>query len=290
MTLYANRTNYRSITVSLALAATLFATSAGYAQVVAGTEPQPVEPQMMAAVQPVSPILAGVTSPLEANPVAESSSVTAELPDAPVPAPAAGAADGAARPVGQAPKYAKYIAPGETVVALSGKDKFVLSLGQTYAPIDLLAMLSSAGYSQLVNGIPNYGTDRGAFGQRLGAAAIRETTQEVLTDGVFSPMFHVDPRYYVLGSGHSFGQRAVYAASNLVVIKSDSGHKVFNTPLFLGYAATSAMTPLYYPKINRNFNDVAADYGGSIGGALLGYFVDEFTGSLLKFVHVGGKQ
>jgi hypothetical protein len=39
--------------------------------------------------------------------------------------------------------------------------------------------------------------DENAFGERLGAAGIRDTVQGVFTDSVFAPLLHEDPRYYV---------------------------------------------------------------------------------------------
>ena len=46
--------------------------------------------------------------------------------------------------------------------------------------------------------------DSGAFGERLGAAGIRDTTQGVFTDSVFAPLLHEDPRYYMAGQSVQF--------------------------------------------------------------------------------------
>jgi hypothetical protein len=150
-------------------------------------------------------------------------------------------------------------------------------------------MFLSAGYSHLTNGQPNYGTDKGAFGQRLGAAAIRETSQGVFTDMVFSPLLHQDLRYYVRGPQHGILNRSLYAVSRVFIARRDTTSTTVNSALFLGYAATAAIEPLYYPQSNRNFHDVASSFGGSIGGAALGNIFSEFQYDLLTAIHMKKK-
>ena len=184
-----------------------------------------------------------------------------------------------------APRYAKYIAPGQTAQPITAGDKVIIGFRDLATIPTFLSFITAAGYNQLVNGQPNYGTDRGAFGQKLGAAAIRGTSQGLFTDTVFSPLLHMDPRYYVMGPGHNVLHRAFYAATRVVVSRTDSGRTTINAPLLLGYAAASALTTTYYPQVNRNFKDVAEGYGGSIGGSAFGFAVSEFFASLLHIVH-----
>ena len=184
-----------------------------------------------------------------------------------------------------APKYAKYIAPGETAQKLTAHDKVVIGLRDLYSFENLLAIPFAAGYEHLTNGQPNYGTNSRAFGQRIGAAAVRETSQGLFTDCVFAPLLRDDPRYFAQGDGVGFLHRTVYAVTRVLVTRTDNGHSTVNAPLLLGYAATSAMTPLYYPQINRNFKDTASNFGGSLGGAAIGFLFSEFSDSVLESLH-----
>lgn len=188
-----------------------------------------------------------------------------------------------------APKLTKYIPSGWTAQHITARDKVLLGLRDLYSPLNFLAMIASAGYEQALNGEPNYGTDRGAFGQRLGAAAIRESTQGLFTDSVLSPIFREDPRYYVRGSGHNFFGRTLYAVTRPIVTRTDGGHSTINAALLVGYAGSSALAYTYYPKINQNFKDTASAYGGSVGGAAIGFFVSEFSDDVLKAVHLRKK-
>jgi hypothetical protein len=224
-----------------------------------------------------------------------SSSAAASLPDAPgavAPAPYefapfAAFAQPTARTGGNpAPKYTKYIPADETGVTITAGDKVVIGLRDLVSPLNFIAMIASAGYEQATNGSPNYGTNSTAFGKRFGAAVVRESSQGLFTDSVFAPILHMDPRYYTQGPDHSFIHRTVYAVTRVLVSKTDSGRTTINAPLLLGYAASTGLNNAYYPQINRNFKDTASEYGGSLGGAAIGFFVSEFSDSFLKAVHL----
>ena len=97
----------------------------------------------------------------------------------------------------------KYIQPGVIAPPLTAGNKIGQTLHDLYTPQSFAASSSRPRYSHGVNGQPNYGTDRGAFGQRLGAAAIRDTSQNVFPALVFAPLLHQDPRYYIEGDRYS---------------------------------------------------------------------------------------
>ena len=56
---------------------------------------------------------------------------------------------------------------------LTAGEKVHAGVKDLYSYENFAAMFISAGYEQILNSSPNYGTDKGAFGERLGAAAIR---------------------------------------------------------------------------------------------------------------------
>lgn len=169
---------------------------------------------------------------------------------------------------------------------LSTLNKAHVALDGIFSVENLASTVIAAGYEHVVNGEPNYGTNSEAFAQRFGAAALRGTTQTAFSDMVFAPLLHEDPRYYVKGPQYSPLKRAVYAATRPLITRKDNGETTVNGSLLLGYAAAAALTPAYYPQINRNFHDVASVYGGSIGGAALGFALTEFSEDLLRSLHL----
>jgi len=238
---------------------------------------------------------ASAAEPLEIADASATSSSVEALPDAPSAMLREEAAGDdkfqkkAANNAHESARYSKYIPSGWTAQPITAHDKVILGLRDLYSPLDFLAMFASAGYAHVTNGEPNYGTDRGAFGERLGAAAIRETSQGLFTDTVFAPLLHQDPRYYIEGSQYGFIHRVLYAGTRPIITRNDSGKSAINASMLLGYAAASGLSYTYYPQINKNFHDTAATYGGSLGGAALGFLVSEFSDDLLKFVHLKSK-
>jgi hypothetical protein len=178
------------------------------------------------------------------------------------------------------------IAPNEIAEPMSVNTKVVAGLKNSVSLFSLTGWIASAGWAQLTNGSPNYGTDRGAFGQRLGAAAVRNISESIFTDSLFAPVFHEDSRYYIMGRGHNVFKRAVYAATRAVVTRTDSGHTTPNLALLAGNASGSALTVAYYPAKNTTFSEVAQTFGGSVGGSAIGFVVTEFLGDAVEFVHL----
>jgi hypothetical protein len=185
-----------------------------------------------------------------------------------------------------APKYAAVIPAGWTAQPLTAGNKVVVGLHDAVDPFSLIGIVLSAGYSDVVNGQPNYGTNGKAIGKRLGAVAARDTSETIFTESIFAPIFHQDPRYYVMGHGHSFLSRLVYAGTRPLITRTDGGHQTINVSLLAGYASAVTLADTYFPQSNRNFHDTAADFGGSIGGAALGYAVTEFYHDFAVAMHL----
>jgi hypothetical protein len=154
-------------------------------------------------------------------------------------------------------------------------------------PQSVIGWFFSAGFSHIRNERPNYGTDRGAFGERLGASALRNITEDMFSSSIMAPVFHEDPRYYKMGrQGHSLTQRAIYAATRVFITKSDSGRETANWSLITGNLEAAALTNAYYPARNRSASRTMLTFGTSLGGAAIGFGVNEFMDDALVWVHL----
>jgi hypothetical protein len=162
----------------------------------------------------------------------------------------------------------------------------VLGLRESFTLFSVIGWTASAGYSQLINGSPNYGTDSGAFGERLGAASVRLISQNIFGNAIFAPVFRTDPRYYKMGPGHNIVRRALYAATRTLITKSDDGRTQPNYSLLSGNLAGAALTNAYYPSTNRGFTETAKTFGNSLGGSAVGFVVTEFLDEALTFAHL----
>jgi hypothetical protein len=213
-----------------------------------------------------------------------SSSSELLLPDAPGSAPSVETR--AATPPPAASHTQEIIDPGQEAPVLNTGDKVLLGLKSSFSPYAAIGWLSSAGYEQMTNTSPNYGTDRGAFGQRLGAAAIRAITEDAFSESVFAPILHEDPRYYRMGNSHNLAVRVLYAGTRPLINRTDKGNNSVNFALLAGNFAGSELTYAYYPQSNRSQREILETFGGSIGGSALGYVVDELLGSFGHILHV----
>jgi hypothetical protein len=198
-----------------------------------------------------------------------------------------------AAPVGQvihptrtASRWDSVILPGEQAPSLTAKDKFLMGARDSVTPFSAVGWIASAGWSHLTNGPPNYGTDKGAFGQRLGAAAIRDVSEDIFSTSIMAGVLHEDPRYYKLGRSHSITKRVVYAATRAIITRTDSGNTTPNFALISGNLAGAALTNAYYPSLNHGAKQTMIIFGGSIGGSALGFGVSEFLSDALELVHL----
>jgi len=178
---------------------------------------------------------------------------------------------GKAGSIGRAPldkrMWARYVDPGERVPVLQTSDKMSYWLHEEvrwYAPLPAFV---SAGFGQLTDGDPKYGTDSGAFGERLGTALIRQVTDRFFADSLFAAMFGEDPRYYRKASG-SYGSRGVWVVEQALVGRRNSGHLDFNNSNIWGHLAASALTQAYYPDSSRGAGIVMQTWGYSILGSM----------------------
>jgi len=180
----------------------------------------------------------------------------------------------------------KYVLPGQLAPKLTTGDKVELGLVHGVSPYAVLGWFVSSGYSHVINSSPNYGTDKGAYGERLGAAALRGFTEETFSDSVMAPIFHQDPRYYKLGPSHNVVVRSAYAVTRVLVTRSDEGKLAPNYSLVAGNLVASALTNAYYPEENRGLGQTAHTFGSAMGGAAFSYFASEFISGALEAAHL----
>ena len=172
-------------------------------------------------------------------------------------------------------KWSDVVEPGEKIPPLSTTDKLLFPLHEEIRPTGWFSTFFSSGWQQLRDTDPRYGVDSGAYGQRLGAAAIRDLSMRTFSDGVMPALLHEDPRYYRRADG-TIWQRSVYAASRVFIGQRDSGASGFNTSVIVGHGMASALTMAYYPDKSANGKVVFSTWGFSLLGEAGGNLWSEF--------------
>jgi hypothetical protein len=153
-------------------------------------------------------------------------------------------------------KWFGVVDPGEKIPPLYTRDKMMF----------WLHAFTSAGWGNLVGGDPKYGSDSGAFGERLGAAVVRQASMRFFSDSLLPAVTHEDPRYFRRAHG-PITQRGVYAAERTFVSQRDNGSHGFNYSGVLGRAAAMALTIAYYPHASANWRAAAQGWGVSLAGS-----------------------
>ncbi|SFS01542.1 hypothetical protein SAMN05421771_0588 [Granulicella pectinivorans] len=83
-----------------------------------------------------------------------------------------------------------------------------------------------------------------------------DTADENFMVGGLGPvLFHQDSRFYTLGHG-GVVKRLTYAASRVVISRSNSGKPVFNFAEVVGAGAAAGLSSVYYPTVYRDWTKV----------------------------------
>jgi hypothetical protein len=146
-----------------------------------------------------------------------------------------------------------------------------------------------AAISQAADGLPHYGQGWGAFGERYLAQEGDQFTGSLLIYGVLPQALHQDPRYFRSGRGSAW-KRIAYAASRVLIARTDSGKPTFNASQVFGQLGQASLSMLYYPKQDRQIHGVlegwAINQGYNIGWNQL----KEFTPDLGAFLRRHSKK
>jgi hypothetical protein len=202
---------------------------------------------------------------------------TQGVPNAPTPQPDAGPPPVHASDTGTyAPsKWYGVVDPGEKVPPLNARDKMLFWMREEISPVGWVPTFSTAGWEQLTDEDPKYGTDSAAFGERLGAAVLRDASMRFFSDSLLPTLTHEDPRYFRKAYGTVVG-RGIYAIEQVVVCPRDNGSRDFNYSDTLGHLAASALTVTYYPAPSANGRIVMRTWAVSLAGDASGNLFLEF--------------
>ena len=177
----------------------------------------------------------------------------------------------------------RVIRSGIIVPPLTPSEKLRLSIRSATSLTAFGSALVGAGTRHLMDSRPHYGTDKAGFGERLGAASLKQASEEILSYGVYASLFREDPHYYVLGRTCMCGikQRAIYSATRVFITRTDAGSTSVNWSKMAGVASSSALTLTYYPERDRNVAVTLSGIGVSLGMSMVSNEMHEFIGDVI---------
>lgn len=172
---------------------------------------------------------------------------------------------------------------------LTPRQKYNIAWHQFFDESAHFGNLLQAGISQAANGIPHYGQGWGAFGERYLAQEGDQFTGSFLIYGVLPTALHQDPRYFRRGRGAALS-RIAYAASRVLISRTDSGKTTFNASQVFGQLGQAGISLSYYAKQDRDvhglFQGWAVNQAYNIGWNQL----KEFTPDLNALIRRHSKK
>ena len=81
---------------------------------------------------------------------------------------------------------------------------------------------------------------------------------------------------FMCGRTSTSGSSVKYAASRLVITRSDSGNEVVNYAGILGTAAAEGLANVYYPPGSKNFGSTMIRYSTDVGWRFAGYLLRQY--------------
>jgi hypothetical protein len=99
---------------------------------------------------------------------------------------------------------------------------------------------------QLENQNPSFGQGMAGYAKRLATSYGDQMIGNMMTEGIVPSLLHEDPRYFRVGQGTK-GSRVKGALKQILITRTDSGHKTFNFSEWGGNAAAVAVSNLWYP-------------------------------------------
>ena len=143
------------------------------------------------------------------------------------------------------------------------REKFTLAFENAFDPFVIPFVGFTAGVAQISGQEASFGFGASGYAKRYGLAFADNTIGDIMTSAVMPSLLRQDPRYFQLGTGraaHRFG----YAASRVLITRSDAGHRQFNWSDVGGNAISAGLSDLYYPSANRHLSDTATRWGTEV--------------------------
>ncbi|MEO6816081.1 MAG: hypothetical protein ABI177_05215 [Edaphobacter sp.] len=137
----------------------------------------------------------------------------------------------------------------------SAKEKFLAAGRDTFDYSSFFIAGLQAGFAMDGNSYPEFHQGVKGYARYYWHTLADTADENFMVGGVGPAIFHQDNRFYTLGHG-SFGHRALYAASRVLITRKDDGDNTFNYSEIIGSGAASGISSLYYPTKYRTWTKV----------------------------------
>lgn len=169
-------------------------------------------------------------------------------------------------------------------IPLTRHCKFEAFRRQTYSPFTFISVAWEATWGQAWDQWPQYGQGMQGWSKRFGASLADTESRRFIQGFLLSSLFHQDPRYFPSEQKNVFA-RLAYAASRVVITRTDAGGSVGNTSELLGTLLTSSLQNAYYPRPDRGFDNTLNRFTGALTSDAISDIVHEFSPDMRRMFH-----
>lgn len=140
-----------------------------------------------------------------------------------------------------------------TYQPLTTKQKFRIAYKDSFDWPVFMVSAAFASLYQLEDSNPSFGQGLKGYARRYATSYADQAMGNVFTEGLLPSLLHEDPRYFRHPNG-SKKSRVVYAATRILITRTDSGANGFNYSELVGNSLATGLSNLYYPE-SRTFTD-----------------------------------
>jgi hypothetical protein len=157
---------------------------------------------------------------------------------------------------------------------ITTKQKFTIAFKDTVDGPSYAIAAFFSGISQMNNSNPSFGQGFQGYARRYASAIADQGIGNFMTEAIYPTLLHQDPRYFRRGSG-SVMKRGFYAASRVMVTRTDKGNWAPNAAELMGNATVAGIGFAYYPD-GRSFPDMMQRMWSQIGTDAVSNVLKEF--------------
>jgi hypothetical protein len=186
-------------------------------------------------------------------------------------------------------KMARNFVPGQPLpdapsyVPLSSRQKFDLFVHRSHSFDTVSGAIIDSLTAQATGGYPSFGGGMAGYGKRLGAAMAGAESASFFGTFALPALLHQDPRYF-RSHNTEISQRLAYAASRVLIGRSDDGRNVVNTSVILSQFIQAAVSNAYIPYRNETVSGTIENALTGLGSVAQARILSEFWPDIRAFV------
>ena len=186
-------------------------------------------------------------------------------------------------------KMARNFVPGQPLpdapsyVPLTSREKWDLFVRRSRSADFAVGAVIDSLTAQATGAYPRFGGGMEGYGKRLGASVAGAESATLFSGYIFPTLFHQDPRYF-RSHQDDISQRLAYAASRVVIGRSDSGHNVINLSQILAQFVQAAVSNAYIPYRNESVPGTVENALAGLGSVAQADILNEFWPDIKQFL------